>query len=104
MYRELILKKKYEDLIYMFLINLLILQDLLMIREQIQEATKFLHSTEVILFEIFLHVILFCVYIQKSVNTTELWLKYESLTMELAHMLYERIRLTFQPTQASQLK
>ena len=73
-----------------------------MIREQIEEATKFLHSTEVILFEIILHVILVC--IQKSVNTTELWLQYESLTVELAHMLYERIRLTFQPTQASQLK
>ena len=73
-----------------------------MIREQIQEATKFLHSTEVILFEMFLYSFFVCV--QKSVNTTELWLMYESLTMELAHMLYERIRLTFQPTQASQLK
>ena len=79
-----------------------------MIREQIEEATRFLHSTEVLIASYFKYslYVLHCMYIsvQKSIDTVELWLQYESLTMELAHMLYERIRLTFQPTQASQLK
>ena len=75
-----------------------------MIREQIEEATKFLHSEKVIAILGCFVSEFYCIFIQKSVDTTELWLKYESLTIELAHMLYERIRLTFQPTQASQLK
>ncbi|XP_065904261.1 midasin-like isoform X2 [Dysidea avara] len=61
-------------------------EELTIIKQQVADATKFLHS------------------VKQSVDTAELWLKYESLTMEFAHLLYERIRLTFQPTQASQLK
>jgi midasin len=41
---------------------------------------------------------------ESTVDSTELWSKYEMLTSELSQSLYESIRITFEPTLATQFK